>query len=81
MKHNTSELDGAFLDAAVAKALGMQHKTEAGVVYVYTNPCGWPGACPGWYRITGDLDGLLSMPTVEKKRAFVVSKLGDEVEL
>lgn len=131
MKHKTSELTGAMLDAAVAKANGMGFEIHhekvwgdgCGVTIINQTPACWTGAgyyepstdwrtggpiierekiavihCPAgftageeWEAYMGyvdprrlDLDpadGEGPTPLIAAMRAYVVSKLGDEVEL
>lgn len=45
MKHNTSELTGALLDAAVAKVLGFDVREKGGSLFV-TGPRGFMGYIP-----------------------------------
>jgi len=126
MKYKTSELTGALLDAAVAKAVGLAYEIHAdkvwgdgyGITIVNQSPACWTGA--GYYEPSTDWrtggqiidrekismivddghtdayvrlmtnhgelagsDGHGAGPTplIAAMRAFVASKLGEEVEL
>lgn len=109
MKHKTSELTGALLDAAVAKALGwplLDGDTEPGGPLAKLSPntdwaLGGPiiererisvlTCHPGWEAFVPikhtsprlkDAEGVYG-PTylIAAMRAYVASKLGEEVEL
>lgn len=113
MKHKTSELTGALLDAAVAKAEGLPYKVSGAekiskTLVMALGPIGepwfpsslWGHGGPiierekitvgpamgrdGWWA--GDPkshrnDGYGPTPLIAAMRAYVASKLGDEVDL
>lgn len=77
-----ADMSGAQLDAAVAKAAGIQWQIrDDGKVYGWGNPCGFPGACPGWHQMDSVLCYVMNLRTAEQRRAFVVEKLGALVDL
>jgi hypothetical protein len=114
MKHKTTELAGAMLDAAVIAALGMTDDDAAGVglgcpdwrqrfkpssSWAHGGPIiererisvlrdaldaedRWVAGSQFW--IEGGFDGVMEFgptPLIAAMRAFVASKLGDQVEL
>lgn len=119
MKHKVSELEGALLDAAVAKAEGMQHAEWGSGAFVpivrrdgmlwidewcdgsslkpYTPSSQWHLGGPiiererievgparwdtDWYGATTMHNASGPTPLIAAMRAYVASKLGEEVEL